>query len=49
MVDLDGKLHQMICKVYIKIEGKEKLLAPKLDSLWKHDGTKNTLVVILSL
>jgi hypothetical protein len=49
MVDLDGKLHQMVCKVYTKIEGKEKVLAAKLDSLWKHNGMKNTLVVILSL
>jgi len=33
MVDVNGKMHQVRCKVCNKIEGKEKLLAPKLDSL----------------
>jgi uncharacterized membrane protein len=28
------------CKVYTKIKGKEKLMALKLDNLWKHGGRK---------
>jgi hypothetical protein len=32
MVDVNGKVHNVKCKVYNKIEVKEKLLAPKLDS-----------------
>jgi hypothetical protein len=40
MVGLDGK-------VYTKIEGKKKLLAPKWDTLWKHGGRKEVLVALL--
>jgi hypothetical protein len=40
VVDVDGKVK---CKVCSKIEGKENLLAPKLDSLWKHCGRRKTL------
>jgi len=28
-----GKVHQVRCKVYTKMEDNEKFLAPKLDSL----------------
>jgi hypothetical protein len=33
MVDVNRKTHQIRCKVYNKIEGKEELLALKLDNL----------------
>jgi hypothetical protein len=45
MVDVNGKMHQVRCKVCNKIEGKEKLLAPNLDSLWKH-GSKKKIITI---
>jgi hypothetical protein len=32
----DGRVHQVRCLVCTKIEGRDKLLTPKLDSLWKH-------------
>jgi hypothetical protein len=43
VVDVDGKVHQVRYNICSKIEGKEKLLAPKLDSLWKHCGRRKTL------
>ncbi len=46
MVDVNGKMHRIKCKFCNKIEGKEKLLAFKLDSLWKHGGRKKTLIGI---
>jgi hypothetical protein len=33
VMDEHRKVHQIICKVHTKIEGKEKLMAFKLDSL----------------
>jgi hypothetical protein len=36
-----GKVHQIKCKVCTKVMNKEKLLALKLDSLWKHGGSYN--------
>ncbi len=33
VMDEQRKVHQIICKVRTKIKGKEKLMAPKLDSL----------------
>ncbi len=36
MVGCDGKLTTVRCKVYGKIEGHEKILVPKFDSLQKH-------------
>ncbi len=41
-----GKVHQVKCKVYTKIEGKEKLFPPKLDNLWKHSGRRKALATI---
>jgi hypothetical protein len=32
----DGRVTQVRCKVCSEVEGREKLLAPKIDSLWKH-------------
>jgi len=37
---------QVKCKVCSKIEGMDKLLAPKLDSPRKHNGRRKALVVI---
>jgi hypothetical protein len=46
MVDAHGKVYQIRCKVYIKIEGKETLLALKLYDLWKHNGRRKVLIII---
>ncbi len=35
----------MHCKIYLVVEGKEKLLNPKLDGLNKHLGKRKSLVV----
>jgi hypothetical protein len=40
MVGLDGK-------VCTKIERKKKLLAPKLDTVWKHGGRKEVFIALL--
>jgi len=40
MVGVDGKVHQVKCKVYNKIKGHDKLLVPKLNSLSKHVNRK---------
>jgi hypothetical protein len=37
---VDGKVTSGKCKVYNVIEWKNKMLVPKLDSLWKHIGPK---------
>jgi hypothetical protein len=42
----DGKVHQVRCLVCTKIDGREKLLAPKLDTLWKHGGCRKAHVDI---
>jgi hypothetical protein len=34
----NGRVTQVRCKVCSEVEGHEKLLAPKIDSLWKHVG-----------
>ena len=33
ILEADGKVYQVRCLVYMKIEGRDKLLAPKLDTL----------------
>lgn len=38
MFDEKGQVPQVHCIVCTFVEGKEKLLAPKLDSLLKHQG-----------
>ncbi len=38
IVDENGLMQQVRCKICTYIERKEKLLAPKLDSLLKHVG-----------
>jgi hypothetical protein len=48
MVDLNKKAHQVKCKTYIEIEGKEKLLDLKLDNFWQHANGRKTLVDVLN-
>jgi hypothetical protein len=38
MIHEKSAMHQVIQKNFTSIEGKEKLLAPKLDNLLKHVG-----------
>jgi hypothetical protein len=40
VVGTDGVVNQMRCKVCTTIEGKERLFAAKLDSLYKHARRK---------
>jgi hypothetical protein len=47
VADAHWKVHQIRCKVFTKVTNKEKLLALKLDSLWKHGGRKKALATIL--
>jgi hypothetical protein len=42
----DGKVHKVKCKICSKMEWKDKLIALKLDNLWKHGGRKKALVAI---
>ena len=37
---------QVMCKICTDVEGREKLLVPKLDSLYKHAGRRRALVDI---
>jgi hypothetical protein len=46
IVDAHGKVHKVKSKVCTKILSKEKLIALKLDNLWKHGGRKKVLVVV---
>jgi hypothetical protein len=43
----NGKVVQVQCKVCSLIDGKNKLLVIKLDSLWKHAGCCKALVAML--
>jgi len=36
----DGRIRQVRCKICSDVEGRDKLLVPKLDSLWKHCGRR---------
>lgn len=40
VVNADGKIRQVHCKICTEVEGKEKLLVPKLEFLWKHCGRR---------
>jgi hypothetical protein len=40
----DGKMRMVQCKIYSQIEGREKLLVLKLDSLIKHSSFRKCLV-----
>jgi hypothetical protein len=39
----DGRISQVQCKVCSFVERREKLLVPKIDSLWKHAGRRKAL------
>lgn len=39
----DGRVVQVRCKICTDIMGREKLLVPKIDSLWKHVGKRKAL------
>jgi transposase len=49
VVGVDGKVHQVKCKVCSKIEECDKLLVLKLDSLWKHVGHKKVVTLIANV
>jgi hypothetical protein len=42
----DGCVTQVRCKVCSEVEGREKLLVPKIDSFWKHVGKRRALTSI---
>jgi hypothetical protein len=39
----DGRMSQVHCKVCSHVEGQEKLLVAKIDSLWKHTRRRKAL------
>ncbi len=45
----DGKVVRTQCKICKWIEGKDKLLVPNLNSLWKHVGHRKALVAMLGV
>ncbi len=49
IVDENGLMQQLRCKICTFIERKEKLLAPKLDSLLKHVGHWKAKVFMLGV
>lgn len=44
VVGVDGKITQVWCKVCSDVETREKLLVPKIDSLWKYARRRKALV-----
>lgn len=46
VVGESGLITQVRCKICSDVEGREKLLVPKLDSLYKHAGRRKALVDI---
>ncbi len=36
----DGRMHHVYCRICIGVEQREKLLVPKLDRLYKHNGRR---------
>ncbi len=49
IVGVDGKVTHVKCKVCIVIERQDKLLVPKLDSLWKHVGQKKATIALVGV
>jgi hypothetical protein len=49
VVDKQGKVNLVRCKVFSKINGKAKMFAPKIESLHKHVGKKKALMVVLGV
>jgi hypothetical protein len=44
VVGVDGCITQIRCKICTDVEGREKLLVPKIDSLMKHAGRRRVAV-----
>jgi hypothetical protein len=44
IIDYKGEVHQVKCMICTSIEGKNKLLAPKVDNLLKHVGCRKCKV-----
>ena len=40
VVSADGTVRQVRCKICSEVEGREKLLVPKVNSIWKHCGRR---------
>jgi hypothetical protein len=49
IMGVDGKVTQVKCKVCIVIEGRNKFLVPKLDSLWKHVNQRKSTIASASV
>jgi hypothetical protein len=45
----DGSVMQVRCRICSEVEGREKILAPKIDGLWKHDGHRRALITFRSV
>lgn len=43
VIGSDGRVTHVRCKVCSEAQGREKLLVPKIDSLWKHAGWRKAL------
>lgn len=46
VVDEQGKVHLVRCKVCSKINGKDKIFSLKIETLQKHAGRRKTLMVV---
>ncbi len=49
IVGVDGKVTHVKCKVYIIIEGRNKLFVPKLDLLWKHVAQRKATIASIGV
>ena len=43
MVEADGSVAQVGCRICTDVKGRDKLLVPKIDGMWKHAGRKKAL------
>jgi hypothetical protein len=46
VIEASGQVTQVRCKIYSKVEYREKLLVQKIDNLHKHAGRRRTLADI---
>ncbi|KAG0611275.1 hypothetical protein M758_7G128500 [Ceratodon purpureus] len=44
VVGCDGSITQVRCKICSNVEAREKLMVPKIDSLYKHAGRRKAMV-----
>jgi hypothetical protein len=49
VVGVNSKVHKVKWKVCSKIEGDNKILVPKLSSLWKHVGWRKTIITTIGV